>query len=212
MTPSAPPARSAESWPGLFEILTCPRAYTSLLLLGLIFPFGLAVFIWVVTALSLSLGLLVLIIGFPLLVLALGSFRALARLHDLLVEALTGQALPPAFPVLPRAEGFWKRLGLLFTDSGTWRALLLLLCLFPLGIAYFAVLVTGFSLSVALTLAPLVQPWADLGLACGRVPLPLWAAAGLSALGLMLGIGLLHLGLALGRFQALLSRGLRPRK
>ena len=47
-----------------------------------------------VTGLSLSLGLLILIVGIPLTVLFFGSVRGLALLEGRLVEALLGERMP----------------------------------------------------------------------------------------------------------------------
>ena len=57
---------------------------------------------WVVTGLSLSLGLLILIVGIPLTVLFFGSVRGLALLEGRLVEALDQAA--------PRRAGLRRRI------------------------------------------------------------------------------------------------------
>lgn len=195
--------QTAKAWPGFFEVLKEPRAYTGLLFLGLLFPIGILAFTWVSTLLSLSIGLLALFIGFPLLILTLASCRALGSLHGRLLEALTGFWMPRSLEALPKVPGFWKKLGALFTEGLTWRSIGLLLLLLPLGITYFTLVLSGLTLALALMLLPLATLSAEVGM---EGALPLWAAGGISFLGALLLVALLHLSLALGRFHAHLSR------
>ena len=51
-------------------------------------------FTWAVVGASLSVSLLILIIGVPLLVLFLGSIRALAFIEGRMVEVLLGVRMP----------------------------------------------------------------------------------------------------------------------
>lgn len=206
--PLSPETASVAPWPGFFEVLAEPHAYLSLLLLGGLLPLSILVFVWVSTGLSLALGLLVIGVGFPLLVLVLGSFRALGWAHARVLEVLTGIPAPKRLPLLPRVPGFWKKLGALFTEGLTWRALLLLLLLLPLGITYFVLLVTGTSLALGTLLLPLAHVSGDLGLEVFGKGVPLWASGGLSFLGGLMLVGLLHGGLALGRLHGRLSRRL----
>lgn len=201
-----PKDRRPPEWPGFFEILAEPRAYTSLVLLGLIFPLGIFAFTWVSTGLSLALGLLVIVLGFPLLVLVLGSFRALGLAHGRLVEALTGLPMPRRLVLLPRTPGFWKKLAALFTEGLTWRSLALLVLLLPLGITYFVFLVTGLALALSTLLLPLAHFSGAFGCELSGSEPPLWASGGLSFLGALMLVAMLHAGLALGRFHATLSR------
>ena len=201
-------------WPTVFGIFANPKAYTSLLYLLLSLPVGIFAFTWVVTGLSLSLGLLVLLVGLPLLVFFLGSFRALGLAEGRLVEALLDVRMPRRPPLLPGGRRWTERLGNLFKDGFTWTSLLYLLLRMPLGILYFTIGVTAFSLSFAFLAMPLARiPAALDGELCvfGQVygpgcPPPMWMLLGLSCLGCLGLTASLHLALALGRLQGWLAR------
>ena len=79
-----------------FGVIADPRAYGALLYMVLAFATGIFYFTWVVTGLSLSLGLMILIIGIPLALLFLGSVRVLSILEGYLARGLLGAVRPPA--------------------------------------------------------------------------------------------------------------------
>ena len=106
---------------------------------------------------SISLSLLVLVIGVPVTILFLLSVQGFALLEGRLVEALLGERMPrrPAFaqPGLKWPE----RLGALVTDKHTWLSMLYMLLQLILGIVYFTLNVTLISLAVGFMAAPFVQ-------------------------------------------------------
>ena len=55
---------------------------------------GTLYFSWAVTGLSTSLGVMVLIVGIPIAIIFLLSFRGIAFLEGRLVEALLGERMP----------------------------------------------------------------------------------------------------------------------
>lgn len=217
----SPSPRSTEAdledrpWPTFFGVFADPKAYTSLLYLLLSLPAGIFAFTWVVTGLSLSLGLLVLVIGFPLLIFFLGSSRALGLAEGRLIEALLDVRMPRRPPILPEGLRWTDRLGNLFKDGFTWTSLLYLLLHMPLGILYFTLMVTSFVLSMAFTAAPFMRLFpfdGDVVVLCNQFgpgnPPPLWLLLGLGFLGFLGLVGTLHLALALGRAQGWLARQL----
>lgn len=213
------PAEAAEApetpwaWPSFLGVLAEPRAYTSLLYLLLTLLTGLFYGVWITVGLSVSLGLLVVVVGLPLLVLMLGSIRALGMAEGRMVEVLLGERMPRRPSLLPPGRTLMQRLGGLFSDPGTWTALLYLLLLFPLGLLYLVILMGSLATALALTLAPASAAAArELeGIACWGglegMP-PLWLLVGLMALGLVGLVASLHLVLALGRFHAWIAKGL----
>lgn len=203
-------------WPSAFGVFAEPKAYTSVLYLLLALPAGIFAFTWVVTGLSLSLGLLVLVIGFPLLLFFLGSFRALGLAEGRLVEALLDVRMPRRPPLMPEGLRWTERLGNLFRDGYTWTSLIYLLLHLPLGILYFTSMVTAFSLSFAFMAMPLMKIPGSLGgeFICfgqaygpGNLP-PMWLLLGLGVLGFLGLLGSMHLALALGRAQGWLAKQL----
>ncbi|MDP2876416.1 MAG: sensor domain-containing protein [Holophaga sp.] len=219
-TPRPPTQEAAQGdrpWPSFFGVFSDPKAYTSVLYLLLSLPVGIFAFTWVVTGLSLSLGLMILVIGFPLLIFFLGSSRALALAEGRLVEALLDVRMPRRPTVLPAGLRWTERLGNLFKDGYTWTSLVYLLLHMPFGIFYFTAMVTSFSLSVAFMAAPLMRLFGnhvdgDFTILCsqygpGNLP-PMYLLLGLGFLGVLGLVGTLHLALALGRAQGWLARQL----
>ena len=81
-------------WGRVFGVYIDPRTWGSLLFMFIAFVTGIIYFTWVVTGASLSLSLLILIIGVPFAILFLLSVQGLALLEGRLVEALLGERMP----------------------------------------------------------------------------------------------------------------------
>ncbi len=213
----APIAQEPERpWPSLFGVFKDPRAYTSVLYLLLSFVTGIFAFVWVTTGLSLSIGLLVILIGFPLLLFFLGSVRALGLAEGRLVEALLDVRMPRRPPLLPEGLRWTQRLANLFRDGYTWTSLLYLLLMLPLGIMHFALTFSSFVMSFALMAVPFAKLCGDFG---GEMEVfgkvygpdvmpPLWILVGIAFLGILALAASLHLALAQGRLQGWLARHL----
>lgn len=214
----APPARAAESetatpgaeaHPSFFGVLKHFRAYTSLLYLLLSLVTGIFFFSWAVTGLSLSAGMIVLIIGVPILIAFLGSVRLLALAEGRLVEALLGARMPRRQPPTEQERGWKAKLKALFSDGRTWTSLAYLLLMLPLGIFFFTLMVTMLSVSLVFLLTPLVhfvfhQVTYD-GWAWGGAH-PNLVAVVFGILGVF-GVPItLHTALLLGRMQGFLAR------
>jgi Putative sensor len=145
------------AWRVALRPLITARGWTSLThhLLGL--PLGTAYFIWLVTGLSTGIGLVITIVGIPLLTLVLAATRPLLMFERGLANALLGTNLPPV-AVAPRAEGWFARLKAYWTDGTTWRGVGYLLARFPIGIATFTIAVTAYSVALWCLAAPLLAP------------------------------------------------------
>jgi hypothetical protein len=203
-------------WPGLFEVLKTPKAYTSLLYLVMSLATGIFFFTWAVTGLSLSLGLFILIIGIPFTLAFLGSVRMLALVEGRLVEALLDVRMPRRPSLLPEGKGWMERLKNLLTDGHTWTSLAYLVLHLPLGILFFTLMVVGLSLSISFMLAPIAH-WlfgasSTVDFGYGQLPHTGWILI-LNAVGGFFGLlGTLHLALALGRFQGFLAKHMLVRR
>jgi signal transduction histidine kinase len=112
------------------------RTYTELLycLIGL--PLGIAGFVFTVTSLSVSGGLLVTLVGIPLLAISLVCARGFGAAYRGLGRSLLG--IDVETPVVRR-----KRAGILgyLTEAHGWRAIVFMLVQFPLAIFDFVVAV-----------------------------------------------------------------------
>jgi len=116
---------------------------------------GIFYFTWTVTGLSLSAGLMILIIGIPFAALFLGSTRVLSLVEGRLVEVMLGERMPRRPAYAPKGEGWLKRIGAMFADPRTWSTLLYFVLMLPLGIVYFTIAVTGLAVGIACTIAPI---------------------------------------------------------
>lgn len=214
--PQGSDAAEDQAWTRVFLVFTDPATYTTLLYLALSLPFGIFAFTWVITGLSLSVGLLVILLGFPLLVLMLGSIRALGLVEHRLAQLLLGLPLPPVPAILPQGGRWTERLGNLFRDSYTWTSLGYLLLRLPMGVLHFTALITCFTVSVAFMAIPFLRlpgAWEGDLLICGQpysaadLP-PAWLLLGLGFLGFLGLVGSMHLTRAFGRMQGWLVRQL----
>lgn len=153
-TPAPRPRQTAIG--RFFGIYADPRAYLSLLYLLLALVTGIAYFTFATAGLGLSLGFAILIIGVPFFLLFIGAARIVALAEGRVVETLLGTRMPrrPAYP--DRETPFLRRIVDMLKDPRTWGTLLYLLAMLPLGVFYFSFAVVGLSLSIALTIAPIV--------------------------------------------------------
>jgi signal transduction histidine kinase len=148
------PAREGTSvWRGPFAARTWREFGYALLNL----PIAIAGFVWTVTMLSLSAGLLVTFIGLPLLVATLGGCRALGRMERARARALLWLDVDEPAPVRAKGgQGLLARIGAQLGSGVNWRHALYALVHFPWGVA-------SFSLAVSF----LVYGW-------GLLTYPLW--------------------------------------
>lgn len=119
------------------------RTYGSLAysLLGL--PIGVFGFVVVVTGFSLGLGLIVTLLGIPVLVATLVFARAMAMMERRLAWSLIGAAKPRRSPPASASDGiFWQRLRELVTGRDAWREVAFVVLRLPLGILGFTIAVT----------------------------------------------------------------------
>jgi len=199
-----PPARH-----GFFGVLKDFRAYTSLIYLLISIGPGIFFFTWAVTGISLSLGLLVLIIGIPFAIAFLGSVRLLALAEGRLVEAMLGVRMPRSQPPAEGARGWKARIMAMLQEGRTWSSLGYLLLMLPLGVTYFTIMVTMLAVSLSLLATPIVHfvfhevtfdGW-DWGLAHANLVAVVFGFLGIFAVPLTL-----HIARGLGRMQGRLAR------
>ena len=128
------------SW--LLSAYTDRHTYGSIVysLLGL--PIGVFGFTVVVTGLALGLGLLVTLVGIPILTGTLLFVQALATMERRLAWSLLGAAMPRRQASRPSTQGFWRSLRNLVSRRQTWREVGFVLLGLPLGIARFTIATT----------------------------------------------------------------------
>lgn len=210
----APPPRS--SWVGrFFGVAADPHTYGALFYMLLSMATGIFYFTWVVTGASITAGLLILIIGVPLLLLFLMSVRLLSLVEGRIVEALLGERMPRRPLYTQRDKPWVQRLKELFTDARTWTAMGYFLLMMPLGTAYFTIVVTLVSLSLSLIVAPVALMFGAQGVLVleGVTFVPdsplLWPLSFVA--GVVLLFGTLHLARGIGRLHGWLAKHLLVR-
>jgi hypothetical protein len=110
-------------------------------LLGL--PIGIFGFVVVVTGFALGIGLLITLIGIPILVATLLFAQAMAEMERRLAWSLLDASMPRRPHGQTSASGvWWRRLGELLTSRRTWWAVGFILLRLPLGIVGFAIAAT----------------------------------------------------------------------
>jgi uncharacterized membrane protein len=212
------PAKSTNPVARFFGVIGDPGAWGALFYMLLALLTGTLYFTVVVTGLSLSLGLMILIIGLPVALLFIGAVRAISLAEGRLVEGLLGVRMPRRPRTVGVQGSLIERVKSWFTDWRTWTTMLYMLLMLPLGITYFTVIVTGLATSFALIAAPFVQVIFDTPImrtfeyAYYLEPwgMPLVVAGGVLGffitLWLAKGIGLLHgafaKALLVGRFES----------
>ena len=186
---------------GFIEVITEPDAWASLLYLLLSSALGVIYFTWAVTGLSLSVGLLPLIIGIPVALLVLLSIRGLGFVEGRIVEALLGERMPRRSITPGDTENWWEKFKIILTTRSTWTTIVYMILLLPLGITYFTLIVTLFSLAVSLIGSPITQyvlnePFVDHG-----IWIPFYVMPFLVAFGGMLIVLTLHFSKLIGQLH-----------
>ncbi|MGP8079859.1 MAG: sensor domain-containing protein [Dehalococcoidales bacterium] len=198
-----------------FGVVIEPRAWGALLYLLFTLATGIIYFTWTVTGISLSLGLLILIIGIPIAGLFILSTRGLALLEGRMVEALLGIRMPHRPLFSPKDKGIWAKFKALLIDRYTWFSMVYMLLQLPLGITYFSVFITLISTSLALVVAP-IWAWA--------FSLPVftsngtqyilngWVTPFLTVAGVILFFATLHLAKVIGSLHGKLAKAMLVRE
>jgi len=211
--PHAPP-RPRSALASFFGVALEARTYGALFYMLLSLATGTFFFTWVVTGLSLSLGLMVLIIGIPVAVLFFGSVRGLSLLEGRLVEALLGERMPRRPTYADRSRSWLQRIGDMFTDGRTWLTLLYFVLMLPLGIVYFTIATTLLSTSIGFIWAPVAALFSSdyVGIHIDGIQmLPVWVTPLLAMVGVLLLFATLHLARGIGRLHGMMAKHLLVR-
>ena len=218
-TALAPPPRKLRTTAlgRFFGVYGDSRTWTALFYMLLALVTGVFYFTTVVTGLSMSAGLIVLIIGIPVFLLFVGFTRVLALAEGRLVEGLLGQRMPrrPVYPA--KGVPIFERIRQMLVDRRTWTTMFYFLLMLPLGILYFVIAIVGICVSMGLVGGAVAAVLMAFGAGGGSVtwddpvvyygPSPL-AAPFLLIGGVLLLTAVLHLIRAIGRGHGTLAKNL----
>ncbi|NUR27028.1 MAG: sensor histidine kinase [Catenulispora sp.] len=116
--------------------------------LAMSFLSGLVLMVWMIVALSVGSTLLLVLVGLPMLLVAMASLRAYSRRERRRILDLTGERVPSPYRN-PRPEGkLGERLLAYASESATWRDLVHLVLATALGLAWFVVVLTTWALAL----------------------------------------------------------------
>ena len=197
-------ARQDSAFKRFFGIYDDPKAWGALLYMLIALVTGIVYFTWAVTGLSLSLSLAIFIFGLLFAVLFTVSLRGLALLEGRVVEALLGVRMPRRSIFFPGGTTWFERLKINHTDKHVWLSLVYFILQLPLGVIYFTVIVTLFSLSLALMAVPLVQSITDfplISIGAMRYYLPVWSEPLFLLVGFLIWTLTMHLGKFVGQLH-----------
>jgi hypothetical protein len=125
-----------------FGVVTRPRTWLGLVFHLLAFPLGLFYFVFLVTGISVGVGLVVIWVGIPILLVVAGAWWLFAAFERVQALHLLGARLPATPRPWEKAEGVWGRLKAHFGTGSTWLDLAYLIVKLPFGIVSFSLVVT----------------------------------------------------------------------
>jgi len=162
MNASIPAGAAGSRRDPLAQIALAPfhaRSYTNLVFLLLAMPLGIFYFTFLVTGLAVGFGMIITLLGVPILGLTLWGSWWLAALERKLAMGLLGAEVPPMGPQPFRSgKGFRHDLEEFLGNRVTWTGMLYLGLKLPLGVFTFAVAVTMIAVSTSFVLVPFLYP------------------------------------------------------
>jgi uncharacterized membrane protein len=196
-----------------FGVMGDPRAWGALFYLLFSLVTGIIFFTWAVTGISLSLSLLVLIIGIPFAGIFMLSIRGIALIEGRLVEALLDVRMPRR-PIFSGKMGLWGRFKTLVTDRYTWLTLAYMILQLPLGIVYFTVFITLIFTSLWLIARPVLELGTGSPIFTSGVPYytPIWLMPVAVIGGLLLIVLTMHLVKIAGKMHGHLAKAMLVRE
>ena len=155
------PVAAARSVPGrgVFRPLFRGRTWLETTHLLLDLPVGIATFTVVVTLISLSVGLLVTLIGIPLLMATIFSGRLIGIVERWRARTFLGTDLG-AFRPLDLRGSLWRKIKTTLGDGPGWRGIAYGVLMLPWGILTFTLTVVLWSVAVTSATAPIWGLWA----------------------------------------------------
>lgn len=127
----------------------------SVLYLLMNLPLGIASFVLLVTLVSVGFGTAVIWVGVPVLAFALLLARGLAKVERARIYSLVDRLIPLPYLPLPVGAGQRARWKTRLRDVSTWRDVVYLVLLFPLGVAEFCLVVSFWATSLGLVGLPI---------------------------------------------------------
>jgi hypothetical protein len=126
-----------------FGVYAREETYMNLLYLLLAFPLSILYFVFVVTGLSVGVGLIVIWIGLPILLAVLAGVWGFALFERTLANTMLKENIPPMTRDLKEELSAWEKIKAFVSDKVTWKSLLYMLLKFPVATIFFSIAVTA---------------------------------------------------------------------
>ena len=196
-----------------FGVFADFRAWGAFLYLLFSLLTGILYFTWAVTGISLSAGLIILIIGLPFTGLFILSVRGISLVEGRIVEALLGIRMPRRPQFHRRNMGLWARFKNIILDKHTWLSIAYMILQLPLGTIYFSVFITLIALSLSGIAMPILQLGFDIpvNINDGSYYLAGWMLPLVVVAGILLVTLTMHLAKYVGRMHGALAKALLVR-
>jgi signal transduction histidine kinase len=136
------------------RLLVSREPWLAFLFMLLSFVLGVFWFVVLVTLISVGSGLVITLVGLPILAATLLLWIQGARLERLRVRALLGEPIHDPYHAAPEGANWWGKLKTRLVDRHTWLDLLYLFLLFPIGIAEFVIAMTATAFPLSLVTMP----------------------------------------------------------
>lgn len=200
--------KTRKGFAAFLGILAEPSAWAALLYMILSLATGIVYFTWAVTGFSLSVSMMVLIVGVPLAWLFFLSFRGLAFIEGRIVETLLGVRMPRRAVYVKKGAGWWGSIKGVFSTGSTWSSFIYLILMLPLGTVYFTVFITLVSVSLSMVFDPVIELVFNVPLFHFNEPwtTPVWLMPFVVVAGAALFLATLHFARWAGKIHGKLAR------
>jgi signal transduction histidine kinase len=134
------------------------RTWRETLYLLLNLPLGIVTFTVIVTGFATGLGMLITLVGIPIIVLTIYVSRWMGSVERARARAFLGIDVPRPYRPDPPSDKWWRVPVARISDPATWLEGGYHLLMLPFGVLTFTVVVTAWSLGVGLLISPLSAP------------------------------------------------------
>ena len=193
-----------------FGVVALPQTWLGIVFHLLAFPLGLSYFVFLVTGISVGVGLVVVWVGIPILLVVAGAWWLFGAFERLQAGYLLGADVPQAPRAWETVDGVWGKLKAHFGTASTWLDLAYLIAKLAFGTVSFTLLVALPS-AVGWLLAMPVLAILGIPVVNGTWVPPLWFGILCVPLGVLVFFASLHLlnawGWVCARWAELLFRG-----
>ncbi|RCW51616.1 putative sensor protein [Halanaerobium sp. ST460_2HS_T2] len=138
-----------------FKVLMEKQTYKNILYLLLSFPLGIFYFVFLMTGLTLGFGLIVILVGIPILFIILILSRILVNFEISILNNLLNTNINPLAIYEYEEVNIFQKVKKQLSNSVTWKGIIYLFLRFPLGIFSFTITISLLSVSLVFLSAPL---------------------------------------------------------